>query len=258
MSKSALIVGGSAGLGRALAEEAAQVGWDLFLVATDARDLDPLACDLALRFNVDISWRTWDVGLDTAAGLIEEVLNWRKFDAVFLISGFGIPDADDGSLSPEELKRLTAINFTGPAELLTLLLPHMRDRPTNIVVAGSVASARPRSRNLVYGAAKGALMFYCEGLQYGKTGQADLQFYSIGFLDTSMMAEIPTILPKANPKKIARAMLSNLGRSGFFILPMWWHPLLFLFRIIPKGILKKIYGRSNSIRPPASSNERSV
>lgn len=235
--KSALIIGGSAGLGRALAEELAGQGWALFLVATDARDLEPLACDLSLRFGADVRCRPWDIATDPAADLVDEVLAWRQIDAAFLISGFGVPDADDGTLEAEALRHLVAVNFTGPAVLLTQLLSRLWERDVDVVVAGSVAAVRPRPRNLVYGAAKRALRFFCEGLSYGAAGACRLQFYHLGYLDTALMADYPASLPKADPRKTARAMLRNMGRNGTFFLPRWWWVVLFMFSLVPGRFL---------------------
>lgn len=231
--RSALIIGGSAGLGRALAEELASQGWALFLVATDARDLGPLACDLSLRFDADVRWRPWDIATDAAADLVDAVLTWRQIDAAFLISGFGIPDADDGTLEAEALRHLVAVNFTGPAAFLTQLLSRLRERDIDVIVAGSVATARPRPRNLVYGASKRALRFFCEGLSYRAAGACRLQFYQLGYLDTALMADYPAPLPKADPRKTARAILGNMGRNGTFFLPRWWRFVLFMFSLLP-------------------------
>ncbi|MBC8022879.1 MAG: SDR family NAD(P)-dependent oxidoreductase, partial [Burkholderiales bacterium] len=49
-----LIVGGSSGLGRALAERFARAGHTLALVSSDVRDTEALAADLRLRHGVTV------------------------------------------------------------------------------------------------------------------------------------------------------------------------------------------------------------
>jgi hypothetical protein len=137
------------------------------------------------------------------------------------------------------VQRLTAVNFTGPATLLTLLLPHLRDRAANVVVAGSVAAVRPRPRNLVYGAAKRALQFFCEGLRYRAAANCYLQFYLLGYIDTAMMAEQSAVVPKADPRRIAKIILGNFGRDGLFFLPWWWRGIALLFRLAPRIFVSK-------------------
>ena len=50
-----MIVGGSSGLGRELAERFAQAGHALLLISSDLRDTRALASDLALRYDVPVS-----------------------------------------------------------------------------------------------------------------------------------------------------------------------------------------------------------
>jgi NAD(P)-dependent dehydrogenase (short-subunit alcohol dehydrogenase family) len=55
VSATYLIVGGSSGLGRALAERFAAGGYALALVSSDARDTEALAADLRLRHRVEVA-----------------------------------------------------------------------------------------------------------------------------------------------------------------------------------------------------------
>ena len=48
-----LIVGATSDMARALAELYAADGWNLYLTARHAEDIDPLARDLRLRFGID-------------------------------------------------------------------------------------------------------------------------------------------------------------------------------------------------------------
>ena len=65
---SALVVGASSGLGRALAQELARRGHELLLVASDVRDLQALAADLALRHAVDVRMLVLDLGHEPDPG----------------------------------------------------------------------------------------------------------------------------------------------------------------------------------------------
>ena len=58
----AIVVGASAGLGRALAEELAATGHDLVVVSSDARDLEALASDLRIRHGVRVVTVPFDLG----------------------------------------------------------------------------------------------------------------------------------------------------------------------------------------------------
>ena len=47
-----LVIGASGGLGRAIAEQLAEIGHDLVLVGTDDQDLTPIKADLEIRFGI--------------------------------------------------------------------------------------------------------------------------------------------------------------------------------------------------------------
>ena len=57
----AVVVGASAGVGRALSEELARQGYDLVIGSRHADDLDALAADLALRHAVVVTPRPIDL-----------------------------------------------------------------------------------------------------------------------------------------------------------------------------------------------------
>ena len=60
----AIVVGASAGLGRALAGELAATGHDLVVVSSDARDLAALASDLRIRHGVRVVGVPLDLGAE--------------------------------------------------------------------------------------------------------------------------------------------------------------------------------------------------
>ena len=161
-----LIIGASAGLGRELAESLARRGHDLFLVASDARDLAPLASDLSLRHGVRVHYAAEDlVGLQ-AAQLRDRVL-----------SGLGSPDCiayvagasdrrDTGSVSEHLLSRLVEVNYVAAVKIINAFLDDLAtSRHSNIIGIGAVAAARGRRRNSIYAASKRGLEFYFEALR---------------------------------------------------------------------------------------------
>ncbi|MCX7310348.1 MAG: SDR family NAD(P)-dependent oxidoreductase [Alphaproteobacteria bacterium] len=55
-----VIVGASAGLGRAIAERLAADGHALYLIASDAQDIEALVADLGIRFSIKVSGESLD------------------------------------------------------------------------------------------------------------------------------------------------------------------------------------------------------
>ena len=85
----ALVVGASSGLGRALAGELARRRHDLLLVASDARDLEAVAADLNLRHGVAVRALALDLSAepDPAARIVAALHGMTPLDALLLPAG---------------------------------------------------------------------------------------------------------------------------------------------------------------------------
>ena len=238
-----LVVGASAGLGRALAEELARRGHDLYLVASDERDLEPLARDLTLVHGVTVHAHAADLATLDPTGLRAGYdRRFDDLDCLFLVAGLGDP-ADSGSVDPVLLDRLIAVNFAAGARIVNVFLDDLATRPgAHIVGVGSVAAARARRNNSVYGASKRALEFYFEAIRhYLADAPCRVQFYRLGYMATQMLSDRVTLLPVARPEQVARAMVDRLGgASGVRYLPDWWRWVMLLFRLLPWPIFKRL------------------
>ncbi|KIL98710.1 Short-chain dehydrogenase/reductase SDR [Paramagnetospirillum magnetotacticum MS-1] len=240
----AVVIGASAGLGLALAEELARRGDRLLLVARDGRDLDASARDLSLRYGTEVDWLAADLGLEDASGLAQAMVGrLGGIDAAFLVAGLG-DDADDGAMAESLLRRLAAVNFTGPVAVINALLPDLlRSSPeAHLIGIGSVAAIRGRSRNMVYGAAKRGLEFYFEALRHRLSGTGcSVQFYRVGFMDTTMLGNRTAGLLVASPASIARKIVARLGkRRGMAYLPRWWGLIALGLRLLPWALYRRL------------------
>ncbi len=236
-----LVIGASAGLGRALAEALARQGQDLFLVASDEKDLIPAANDLSLRYDVRVAWLASDLRKMDAAGLCAAF--FKKFDgldSLFIIAGWGDPNADSGAVSQELADDLIEINFRAPISIINVFLDHLSMRPgTNIVGAGSVAAVRGRRINSIYASCKKGLGFYFECLRhYLSDTPCRVQFYHLGYLATQMTFGKRLLFPAANPTLIAEKIIAGLGRDRARYLPSWWAPIALILKSLPWPVFK--------------------
>lgn len=237
------IIGASAGLGRALAQELAGRGHDLFLLATDARDLDALARDLRLRFDRNVHYAAVSLrGADPSA-LRREILHaLGGLDALFYMAGIS-SERDCGSLEPELLEDLLEVNFTAGVRLVNALLPDLEASPQgNLVGAGSVATARARKNNSVYAACKAGLEFYFLTQRHRLAATAcRVQFYRLGYLRTQMTFGQKLLFPAAEPAAVAKTMAGNLGSdTGAVFVPSWWGGIVAVLRLLPWAVFKRM------------------
>ena len=240
----AIVVGASAGLGRALSEALAARGHDLVLVAQDARDVDAQAAWLRLKYSI----RVVSVAADAAdlerllAALRDATSGMTQIHGLYFPAGFTFEN-DRGTLGVPETRRLLDVNLTSVIVAVADLMPRMLAcGPANIVGFGSIASIRGRNANVVYAAAKRALASYFESLRHRCAGSdVRVQFYQLGYLDTQQTFGRKLLFPPASPERVARYVMNNLNHDkGNIFLPRYWTVIAAILRLLPWSIYKKL------------------
>jgi short-subunit dehydrogenase len=237
-----LIVGASAGLGRALAEEGARLGHNLLLVATDARDLASLQSDLTLRYQIRTAGMVCD--LSDERNVIDGVVHAAE---LFGTDGIMFPvgvasDHDTGTLDEAAALRLMNVNFVKPSSIIAKLWPVLARRQSAFVTGfGSVAAIRGRSRNVVYSAAKRALTSYFESLCHMSTRtNIAVQLYQMGFIETQQTFGKKLLFPACTPSEAARYVWAKHGETGLWFFPAFWGLIDTILRSIPLSIYRKL------------------
>jgi short-subunit dehydrogenase len=232
-----IIVGASAGLGRALAEELAAQKHDLYLISSDQRDLDALASDLTLTHGITVH----TLAMDLVKADAEEIRNgfflyFDHPDCLFLASDYRDQN-DDGPVESSLLERIISVNFMASVQIANAFLTDLADRPqAHIVGIGSFTAFRGRCKDSIYEASKRGLEFYFEALRhYLADNTCRVQFYRVGYMATQMLGERKALVPVAPPERIARAIANRLGgASGMRYLPGWWRWGLRAFVLSPR------------------------
>jgi short-subunit dehydrogenase len=238
-----LIVGASAGLGRALAVRLAAAGRDLALVSSDLRDVAAVASDLSIRHGVRVVPIAADLGRHGVdLELIEKLMALGRPEALFFPIGAVAPN-DGADIDVAAAGRLVRVNFLSVAAVTTRLLPDLRRQAKAAVVGfGSVAAARGRATNLVYAASKRGLQTYFEGLRHACVGTSvKVQFYVVGYLDTNLAFGRRTLLPRADPESLAARVLRDLDRDvGVVYYPAFWRLVCAVLRHLPWFAFKRV------------------
>ncbi len=212
----ALVVGASSGLGRALAAELARRGHDLLLVASDARDLDALAADLRLRHGVSVRSLALDLGREAEPGtrVMAALDGMGPLSALLLPIGHSRED-DDFSLDTARIGQLLAINLHAPLAIVHALLPRLLEARGAIVLFGSIAAVRGRGRNVVYASAKRGLESLYESLrQRHSPSELRVQLYRLGFLATNLTHGMRLPTAAADPSAVARIVVERMPRGS--------------------------------------------
>ena len=239
----ALVVGASSGLGRALADELARRGHDLLLVASDRRDLEALAADLNLRHGIAVRALALDLGgeLDPGARIAAALDGMPPLSALLLPIGYSRED-DDLSLEAARIGQLLAINLHAPLAIVHALLPRLREAHGVVVLFGSIAAVRGRGRNVVYAAAKRALVSLYESLrQRYRDDELRVQLYQLGFLATNLTWGLRLPTAAAEPDAVARTVVARLGRgSACWYLPRKFALIALIVRALPWALYRRM------------------
>lgn len=239
-----VIVGASAGLGRALSEELAEKGHNLLLISGDERDLQIQASDLQIRYGTQISTLACRLKSDEAT--IESIE--KSAEELGTVDGLLFPlglsrDNDDGMQSPQYVHELLEANLSGTMALTGRILPRMLKRNSGYIVGfGSVAADRGRGSNIVYAAAKRGLSSFFESIRHKAAGSGvKIHFYQMGYLETSLTFGKKLPFPAASPKQAAREVVRHLETDrGLTYFPFFWRWICLALRMTPWSVFKKL------------------
>lgn len=231
-----VVVGASAGLGRALATGFAAAGHDLVIVASDDRDVRAVASDLALRYSVRIAAVATDLAAtqSSVAAVVEAAASLPPIQGILLPAG-AIASGDRVQLDVGTVERLTRINYLSHGALIAALLPVLAQQPSAAIVGfGSIAATRGREVNVFYSAAKRALQSFFESLRHSQRAtNVIVQYYVVGYLETNLALRVPVWL-RADPVALSRRVLRDLHSDfGVAYYPAYWRPVCTLLRLLP-------------------------
>lgn len=239
----AIIIGASSGLGRALAVELASRKQPLLLVASERRDVEATCADLRLRHGIDARALGMDLAgeADPAARVLAALEGMPPATSLLLPVGVSRRD-DDFSLDAGAIGQLLAVNLHAPLAIVHGLLPALLESRGTVVLFGSVAAQRGRGRNVAYAAAKRGLTSLAESLrQRYRTKELRVQLWQVGFLRTNLTHGMKLPLPALAPEDAARRVVDRLGKGSFErYLPSWWWPIIFLIKRLPWFVYRRM------------------
>ena len=236
------------GAASAIAEQVARLhaarGAALLLVGRKAARLAAVAADLRVRGAARAEVRALDLDdLSAHAALaVEAEALLGPVDLVLVAQG-ALGDPATYAADPAAAAAVLHTNLVAPASLLTAFAARMAPRGAgSLVVIGSVAGDRGRGSNFAYGAAKGGLALFAQGLR-ARWQRAGLHVLTVkpGFVDTPMTEHVPRNPLFATPERVAAVIVrAGDARRDVVYVPWFWRWIMLAVRAIPERVFKKL------------------
>ncbi len=239
-----LIIGATSAIAAETARVFAAYGARLFLTGRHSGRLDAVAADLKVRGAAQVETALLEVtDISRHAGVVDAAFAAMGGLDVVLIAHGTLPDQQRCEESVAETLAALEVNFTATIGLLTLLANRFEAaRQGCIAVITSVAGDRGRQSNYVYGAAKGGVERFLEGLRNRlfRSGVAVITIKP-GFVDTPMTAGVAKNPLFASPRRVGRAIYRAIeARRSVVYIPWFWRPIMFLVTALPESIFQRL------------------
>lgn len=238
MTQRVLILGATSAIAAEVARLYARRGARLYLVGRNSGKLDALLRELG----EGASGRAADfTDLVQAEPVIEEARMALGGIDVALVAHGDLGDQLQSERSFSEAESILRINFLSVVALLvplSNLLEHQRAGTVGVIT--SVAGDRGRPRNYTYGAAKGGLNVFLQGLRSRLWASGvKVVTLKLGPVDTPMTRDHEKNLLFAEPRAVARSIVSALerGRDEVYV-PWFWALIMPIVKHTPERLFQ--------------------
>jgi short-subunit dehydrogenase len=215
----------------------------LTLIGRSAERLESLAADLRIRAGEGVAVRCLSGDL-LDAGSIERLLDQACQTAppdLALIAHGLLPDQEQAQQDLAQVNAALQVNAISPALFAEGLATRMAaaGQPAALGLIGSVAGDRGRKSNYIYGAAKGLLERYAEGLQH-RLAATPVRVCLIkpGPTATPMTAHLQAQgAALADPARVAADIVRALAAGKAVIYtPIKWRFIMSIIRRLPRAV----------------------
>lgn len=242
--RTALLLGGTSDIGRAILERLAASGLERAVLASrEVPERGPVLGGGRIECTT-LHWDALGAG-DHTALFDRAATELGGIDVV--ICAVGLLGHHAGiSMGPEQVDEMVRTNFAGPAAALAVAADRLVAQGSGtIVVLSSVAGVRPRRSNYVYGSTKAGLDAFARGIADAVHGTGvKVLVVRPGFVRSSMTAGLDPAPFATDPATVADVVASSLarGRSGVVWVPPLLGPLLGVLSNVPAWLWRRIAG----------------
>ena len=238
-----IIIGASSAIAEHCARLWAQQPADFVLVGRDRKRVERVAADLQIR-SPQSSAQSVVIDFNDAAAiaaLAAQTATDGKIDIVLIAHG-NLPVQADCEQDLSKSQQALEINGVSPVLFAEAFAAQLQKAGRGtLAIIGSVAGDRGRKTNYVYGAAKGLIERYAQGLQHRFAGTpVKIVLIKPGPTATPMTAHLP---PRglALPKAVARVIVAAIAKgSPVVYAPVRWALIMMVIRHLPRFVFNRL------------------
>jgi len=237
-----LIIGAKSDMAKETARVYAKNGYNLYLGARNAKELENFKTDVEVRTSVHVELLEFDITAYDTHQKIYDGLKEKPL-GVIVVSGYMVEQKLAQKDWDESLQTIN-VNYTGAVSILNIVANDFeKERRGFIVGVSSVAGDRGRKANYIYGSAKAAFSAYLGGLR-NRLYESGVSVLTVkpGFVDTKMTQglDLPEKLT-AQPEDVALDIFNaqQKGRNILYTKSIWLLVML-IIKHIPEFIFKRL------------------
>lgn len=241
-----VVLGGTAGIGRAVAQQFAERGDVVCVLGRNQAELERSVADLTARHPSQSPASSAICDLERpetfAAALDAADAALGGFEAVVITAAmFATQEALERDV--ELTRRLTTVNYANTVTFCEMVRHRLLSRGGGwLTVVSSVAGDRGRKPVAIYGSSKAGLSTYLEALDH-KFREQNLWVLCVkpGFVKTGMTAGLKPPPFAGEPEQVARDILRAMdAKKPLIYTPGIWRLVMLVIRHLPRFVMRKI------------------
>lgn len=242
--KRIVIIGATSSIAEHCARLWAKAPVDLVLVGRNQQKLDLIAQDLVVRSpKSKITTKIANFQEPQAIEALVSELNQTAIDIALIAHG-SLPDQEDCQNDLNLCKETLEINGVSPVLFAEAFAKVMEQRNKGtLAIIGSVAGDRGRKSNYVYGASKGLVTRYAQGLQH-RLAKTNVKVVLIkpGPTDTPMTADFKANgIQMTSPEHVAADIVTGIKQQKMEIYsPSKWLVIMWIIKHMPKVLFNRL------------------
>jgi len=259
-TKTALITGGSSGIGYAIANELAGRGYNLVLASNQEAKLYEVCEELSIQHKI----KAWPVFIDLAEnGAAQKLYDWCRLEQIevdVLVNNAGIfLFGEVVETNPEKAAQMLILHTTVPVMLCTLFGRDMKKRHSgHILNISSLSAYMPYPGIALYSSTKQLLKSFSRSLRtemidYNVNvtcicpGAVSTQLFELSETDRKKAINLGVMMPA---DKLARKAVNTMFKRRSVLIPGFMNRVFVLaVALVPQSIILLIRRHSRFLPP---------